>query len=270
MLARRFFYYFCITFLLATSTSTSALPLIFQFTGKISDTVLISGIDQTLYTTHPEWNGKVVTGQLIFSDLSEFATDGYNGPFYSRYSKSNDFYPYANWMSFIINNPDGTVLDISDSVPVVPVPLSEGDDAYTEISDTNHWEGDTTFYAQRSYSNSSTYPQKHASLYLRAINENAQWLTENANYNEVIVRPEFANFFNYGAVYYYTDIGVGHEYYFKIESIERLQATVTEPSTFLIFVASLLLITLKNSRIMFVRNAIFCEKIVSIPTACAS
>lgn len=231
--------------LLSYPFSSWALPLTFEFTGTISDTVLISKIDQTLFTTHPDWNGQQVTGTLTM-DLPELAASPYNGPGYSQYSKNVD-YPYANWMSFLVKNPDGTFLDISNSEPVTPAPLAEGDDAYTNLAHQSYLYGDSSFYAQRSYNNHLTYPRKHASLSLRATDDNALWLTSSADYDEVMIKPEFANHDNYGYVYHYTDSGIGHEYYFRIDSLKRMEVNVPEPSTLLLLIAGLILIGLKKS-----------------------
>jgi hypothetical protein len=217
-----------------------ALPLVFEFTGTISDTVLISGINQTLFTTHPEWNDQQVTGRLTM-DFSGLVESPFNGPGYTQYSKNGVSNLTADWMSFLVKNPDSTLLDISDTEPVTPAPEAEGDDAYTDLSYHSYVNGSSGFYAQRSYSNSLTYPQKHASLWLAALGDNADWLTNSADYYDVIIKPEFANWFNYGYVYYYTGSGIGYEYAFTIDSLKRIDISVPEPSTMLIIVGLLML-----------------------------
>jgi len=218
-----------------------ALPLVFEFTGTISDTVLISHIDQTLYTTHPEWNGQQVTGSLTM-DLSKAAASPFNGPGYSQYSKNDHSHPDADWISFLVNNPDGSLLNISDYEPVTPAPEAEGNDAYTHLAHNSYLNDSSGFYAQRTYNNSLTYPQKHASLWLDAIGDNAEWLTSSADYNDVIIKPEFANWNNYGYVFYYTDPGIGYEYTFTIDSLKRMDAAVPEPSTWLLMAVALLML----------------------------
>lgn len=217
--------------LLSTVTVSSwALPLIFEFAGTIRE---------TSFTTHPEWIGQNVTGTLTM-DLPELA--GYTSPRFSQYGKSNDTYPYANWMSFMVRNPDGTLLDISDSEPVIPAPEAEGDDAHTYLAHQSYLYGDSGFYAQRTYNNYLTYPRKHAALSLRAVGEDALWLTSSADYNDVVIKPEFASHTNYGHVNHYTDSGIGHEYSFRIDSLKRIQASVPEPSIWLLFVTGLLML----------------------------
>lgn len=234
---------------LSTFTAPSwAIPLIFEFTGTISDTVLISGIEQTLFTSHPQWNGQQVTGTLSM-DLPALAASPYNGPGYSQYSKTNDVYPHADWMSFGVTNPDGSILDISDSIPIIPAPTSEGDDAYTHLAHQSYMHGDSGFYAQRTYNNFEPYPRNHASLSLRADGDNALWLTSSADYNDVIIKPEFANIENYGSVYQLNELGIGHEYYFRIDSLIRKPADVPEPSILLIFISSFLIIQWKRYKL---------------------
>ena len=233
---------FCVLLIASAFTTPGwASPLVFEFTGTISDTVLISGVNQTLFTTHPEWNEKRVAGRLTM-DFSALAESPFNGSGYTQYSKNGITNLTADWMSFLVNNPDDTFLDISDSEPIIPAPEAESDDAYTDLSHHSYMNGSSGFYAQRSYTNTPNYPQKHASLWLAALGDNAEWLTSNVDYNTVIIKPEFANWFNYGYVRYYTELGVGYEYTFTIDSLERVDATVPEPSMWLLMIVGLLLI----------------------------
>ena len=255
MILAKFFYRLTTLTLLSTFTASSlAIPLTYQFTGTISDTVFGSRMYQTLFTTHPQWNGRQVTGTLTM-DLPELGASPYNGPGYSQYSKYGDVYPYSDWMSFSVTNPDGSVLDISDSIPITPAPEAEGDDAYTHLAHQSYLYGDSSFYAQRTY-DLPPYPRNHASLSLRADGENALWLTSSANYNDVIIKPEFANIDNHGYVWQLNDVGIGHEYYFRIDSLERISADVPEPSILLIFISGLLLILWKR-KINYLRDGYF-------------
>lgn len=225
-----------------------AIPLIFEFSGTISNTVLISRMEQTLFTSHPEWNGQQVTGTLTI-DLPELAASPDNGPTYSRYSKTDDVYPYANWMSFSVNNPDGSILDISDSIPIIPAPEDIGDDAYTHLLHQYGPYGASSFYAQRTYNNSVPYPRNHVALSLEASGDNALWLTSSTNYNDVIIKPEFANVNNYGSVFQLNELGFGHQYSFRIDSLKRKPADVPEPSLWLAFIFGVLIIQMKRYRL---------------------
>jgi hypothetical protein len=232
-----------LTLLSMFTASTWAMPITFEFTGTISDTVLISRMEQTLFTTHSDWNGQQVSGTLTM-DLPELAASPYNNPSYSQYAKSRSVYPYADWMSFYVRNPDGSVLGFSNSEPVTPAPEDEGDDAYTSLG--HQYANGSRFYAQRTYNNLLTYPQKHASLSLWADGVNADWLTSNADYSDVIVKPEFANIDNYGSVYHYTDLGIGHQYYFRINSLSRIQTAVPEPGIFVLLCLGLVTVCIRR------------------------
>lgn len=234
-----------ISSLVIFTAPTWAMPLTFEFTGTISNTVLIWGVEQTLATSHPQWNGLPVSGTLMI-DLPALAASPLNGPGYSQYSKRSDTYPFADWMSFSIINPDGSILDISDSIPIIPPPESEGDDAYTQLAHQSYLYGDSGFYAQRTYSSIEQIPINHASLSLQATGENALWLTSSANYHDVIIKPEFANFENYGWVWQLNDLGLGHEYYFRIDSIVRKAIDVPEPPLLLMLISGLLLLQWKR------------------------
>lgn len=236
-----------LTLAVTLPASSWALPLTFEFSGTISDTVLISGFDQTLFTTHPEWNGLTVRGTLTM-DFQDLPTSPHTGLGYTQHSQTED-YPHANWMSFLIESPDGSFLDVSDSEPVFPAPWLIGDDAYTELAHLSYLYSDSGFYAQRSYNNQLTYPRKHAALSLRSIGDSANLLTSSANYNDVVVRPEFADYENYGYVYHYTELGIGHEYSFKIDSLKRTLANVPEPSTWWLFISGFVFILLKRRQL---------------------
>ncbi len=57
-------------------------------------------------------------------------------------------------------------------------------------------------------------------------------------------------------VWQYDDAGVGHEYYFRIDSLERILVDVPEPSVLLIFISGFLLI-LWGRKINYLRNNYF-------------
>lgn len=42
-------------------------PIIFEFTGTVSDATTIASNGQALFTTHPEWTGQLVTGTLTMT-----------------------------------------------------------------------------------------------------------------------------------------------------------------------------------------------------------
>jgi len=232
-----------LTFTSLASVASCALPLAFEFKGTISESVLVSGIFQTAFTRQPEWNGLKVSGTLVM-DLQDLAASPYNDLNYIQYSKSEHSYDYANWMAFSITNPDGSVLDISDAVPLFPAPEAEADDAYTYLAYHSHYlGGDSGFYAQRTYDD-PPYPRNHTSLSLRASGQNAELLVSGANYNDVIIRPEFANSENYGYVYQLNDQGIGYEYNFRIDSLARATSKVPESGSLTLMIlgfASLLL-----------------------------
>ena len=234
--------------LFAISFSSWALPLTFEFTGTISDTVLISASYQTIFTRQPEWNGQKVSGTLVM-DLPEAAASPYNGPGYTQYGKSENTYDYANWMAFTIENPDGTVLDVSDSIPIYPAPEAEGDDAYTNLAHESYLYGDSSFYAQRTYNHFVPYPRNSASISLRAIGEEASLLTSSADYANVIIKPEYANYENYGFVYQLNDQGIGYEYLFRIDSLTRVESEVPEPESLILLLVGFIGLLLGRAKL---------------------
>ncbi|MES2676089.1 MAG: hypothetical protein V4660_17755 [Pseudomonadota bacterium] len=213
-------------FLLLIARPTWALPLTFEFTGIINVPILSNGTwgDPT-YTTHPEWTGNPVKGSVTFR-LDEASPSWFNNTNFSQYSGE-----YTGWMAFNVIQPDGTILDIPGSAAPIPTPILEGNDAYTDLSYLrDEWnEGPSSrFYAQRTLDNKLTYPQLNMSLELTSLGESVALLTSSANYNDVIIQPQFANHSNGGYVYYYTAPNEGYEYTFKIDSLNRV-TDVSEP-----------------------------------------
>jgi hypothetical protein len=216
--------YACV-FLLLLARPTCALPITFEFTGTINVPILGNGVwEDPTYTTHPEWTGNVVSGNVTFR-LDEVLPSWFNNPQYSQYSGE-----YAGWMTFNVIQPDGTILDIPGSAAPIPTPRLEGNDAYTELAYLSDLTPDSGFYAQRTLSNSLTYPQQHMSLALRSVGEGSELLTSSANYSDVIIQPQFANHTNAGYVYYYTAPNEGYEYTFRIDSLNRI-TNVPEPKS---------------------------------------
>lgn len=219
--------YVCI-FLLLISRPTGALPITFEFTGAINVPILSSGIWVAPYsTTHPEWAENLVSGSVTFhlDEVVPIQTSNSN----TQYSATSPD-PYAGWMTFTVKQPDGTILDIPGSAAPIPTPGAEGNDAYTHIAHLYNPIQDTGFYAQRTLNNWLTYPQQHMSLALRSTGEGAESLTSSADYNDVIIQPEYANTDNIGYVYYYTAPTEGYEYTFRIDSLNRV-TDVPEPKS---------------------------------------
>lgn len=231
---------FILFFALTISIPGWAMPIMFEFTGTVSDSVLISRRYQTIYTNVPEWSGLQVTGSVVM-ELPELAASPNNSPSHSIYGQREEF-PYADWMTFRLTHPDGSLFEVPGSTPATPVPEGIGNDAYTQLSHLSYINGASSFYATRSYNNSLTYPQKSISISLTAVGGNANWLTNNADFYNVEVNPEFANFENYGSVSDYSGLGVGHKYTFTIDSLKRVNARVPEPSLWLLALTGLLLI----------------------------
>ncbi|MES2826329.1 MAG: hypothetical protein V4732_22235 [Pseudomonadota bacterium] len=217
--------YACV-FLLLISRPSWALPITFEFTGTINVPILSNGIwIEPTYTTHPEWSGNLVRGSVVFR-LDEASPSWLNNTNFSQYSGE-----YPGWMTFNITQPDSTILDIPGSAAPIPTPILEGNDAYADLHYL--WEPwyenpYSRFYAQRTLDNKLTYPQLSMSLELSSLGESAASLISSANYNEVMIQPQFANHGNIGYVSYYTAPNEGYEYTFRIDSLNRV-TDVPEP-----------------------------------------
>lgn len=78
------------------------------------------------------------------------------------------------------------------------------------------------------------------------MGDNADKLTNGADYNNAIIRPEFANVNNWAQVAQFNETGFGYDYYFTITSLKRIEVEVPEPSSLLILISGLLLILLRK------------------------
>ena len=229
-------FYAC-AFLLFTAAPSWALPFTFAFTGTINVPIVSNGaLVNPYYITHPEWTGSLVRGNVTLN-LDEVMPSEFNNAGFSQYSATS-VNPNASWMAFNVQQPDGSVLNIPGSAAPMPIPEAEGNDAYTYLAHLYDVVPDSGFYAQRTLSNSVTYPQQHMSLTLRAMGEGAASLTSSANYSDVVIQPPFANYENAGYVPYYTAPNEGYEYNFKIDSLTRI-VDLPEPSTWMLMLLAI-------------------------------
>lgn len=153
-----------------------------------------------------------------------------------------------DWISLKIKNPDGSFFDSSYSFPESQPPHEPTDHAYVLLA---HLKGDyygvlqSNLIVSRGYASPSLFPN-FAELGLRANGENVSLLTSSANFDDVIIKPEFANMHNYGRVLQANEIGLAHEYYFSIDSFERKPTDVPEPSTLVFLFFCLLAMGIKR------------------------
>jgi hypothetical protein len=213
----------CLLFFIAAPAR--ATPLVLNFTGIITEEILQSGFYQPNVISRTDWLGKAIFGTLTM-DLDAVPPGAATGPGFTQYGKTQT-YPHADWMSFQLTNPDGSVVHIPSVIWPTP-PLAEADDAYTSVA---HLAGEKSFYAQRTSNGAPGYPRQYASLALRSIGEAFSDLTNSANYDELIINAGVANFDNHGNLYSYTAAGVGYEYGFTITTVERAAADVPEPAS---------------------------------------
>lgn len=230
---------------LTLATTSNAVPLTFEVSGTISDKILSSSNYETVPLSHPEWNGLEVTGTLSL-DLERLAINHQTTFEVTLHNKEDEPNRRADWMSFEITNPDGSNILISDSTPIYPDP-----DSYPPANDAStfltHYVNDSAFYVSRDYSAFlEPYPRNYFYIALLAMGGNADKLTTGADYYNAMIYPEFANINNWAHVAQFNEAGVGHEYYFTITSLKRIEVEVSEPCSLLILMSGLLLILLRK------------------------
>lgn len=228
---------------LVLSTPSNAVPITFEISGTISDRIL--GYPEIVPLSHPEWKGLEVTGKLSL-DLERLAINHQTTNDVTLYTKENEPNRRADWISFEITNPDGCNILISDSTPIYPDPGSYPpvDNASTFLT---HTANDSAFYVSRDYSAFlDPYPRNYFYLALLAVGGNADKLTNGADYNNAVIYPEFANVNNWAQVAQFNEAGIGYDYYFTVNSVKRIEVDVSEPSSLLILISGLLLISLRK------------------------
>ncbi len=212
--------------LLFVAAAAHAAPFTFNFTGHVSDQILQSGMLQPSYTSNSAWLGMSLSGTLTL-DLDNVPASPTNVPGMTGYGATQD-YPDASWISATVTNPDGSIVNIATSVQPHPLPVAEGNDAYTLL---RHFTEDGSFYAQRTYTNLVSFPQQQFFLALRAVGPAAPLLTSSDDYADVVINAGAANYENFGYVRNYTAEDEGYEYGFTIDTVTRAPADVAEPSS---------------------------------------
>lgn len=195
-------------------------PLTFEFSGTISDLVLITGTWQHLPTNRADWNGTSVTGRITMS-LDEAVASSFNSPQFSQYATTSA-HPYADWLKFSVVNPDGSLVTVADASSPSPLPMAEGNDALTYLVDNDREGG---FYAQRTFDNGRSYPRQSISLWLSGLGDDGALLTSSADYRNVVIDPRYATRTNYGYLRSFSAAGE-YQYAFTINSLKRVMATI--------------------------------------------
>lgn len=218
--------------LLVAASLTWAAPIIFEFTGTVTDQVLIDGRLIDVSVNAGEWKGKTITGTM-FIDVEGLATNP-NQHEQVYYSSSYGDNP-TDWLSFSLTNPDGKTYLFPGGFDLLPNFEVNGADVYLIDSVLNG----THLFAGRVFSN--LRPQSHQvfSLRLQARGPNDSLAISSMDFDTVEFRPEFANWENYGFVEYGHRDGTRFNYYFNINSITRVIFRVPEPSGWVLMLCAL-------------------------------
>jgi hypothetical protein len=232
--------------------------LTFQFTGRIDETVLQSGTQQTLATAFPSsWIGQTVSG-TVRMDFGIMEPRLLETDRYSQVSKTADE-PYAHWLTVSVNQPDGSTLVIP-SGPVLDIELPPGfcpecDDAYSQI--TNGWvsanaPGDPaldSFYVQRNLINGlEPFPRQTFMLNLAGVGPAGAGLADSVDYRQANFDPSFANTTNFGYVDHFPSAGQHLSYAFTVLSLSSQVAAVPEPGVMVLAGAGGLMLLLARRR----------------------
>ncbi|MDF3014133.1 MAG: hypothetical protein K0Q78_2337 [Cellvibrio sp.] len=148
-----------------------------------------------------------------------------------------------------LRNPDGTYFDSSrasygSSTPFNPFPNS----AYTQLTHLIEIEAGAPVsnvgFSRRYFDDDSPLPYNYIDLTLIGNRDNAHLLINSKEYEDVIIKPEFANLTNYGAVYQSSRTLTDPDYYFIIDSHSRRGTDVPTPSAPLLLISGLFIVLL--------------------------
>lgn len=202
------------------SLLTNASPLVFNFTGTVSDQYL----DELMHDTPlsiPEWNGKNISGSFTMDlDATEPAAQFDYFTWYSTYDPAG---VATRWLKFTVTHPDGSTSLFPAEDPTGP--------AYTNFS-TTVINGDpdnisSFFDVVRliAYTEGNDYGVE---MSLGAHGENSSLIYSSYDFNTIEFHPEFANEVNRALVKYDNELGEKIEYNFLITSITRVKSEVPE------------------------------------------
>ncbi|HEX6704406.1 MAG TPA: hypothetical protein VF169_06555 [Albitalea sp.] len=220
------------------TTSARADVVTFDFTGRISDTLLLSGIEQPAQPIPASWLGLMVSGtvRMDFETIEPRVLE----PGVTQVSKTFDF-PFADWMTVTVHQPDGSILSFPSGPAPGPFPAPESNDAYSVIYNTAQQDW---FYAQRSFSMAPDFPQQIFAIDVRGVGAGHLHLTDSSDYRHVHFDVSQANWHNYGSVWFYSAAGVGVGYGFTVLSLTQAVSAspIPEPASSLTLVAGLALV----------------------------
>ena len=217
-----------ITVIFAIPTLAVATPITFNFTGTVSDYILSNGQLQKSSSAIPKWNGKSVSGSVTM-DLDN-AVPKHKHSEQTYYETATYNTNEKQWLSFIINNPDGTSYDIPAAInPLPSVDVNGSVASLLYRPDYDH----SFFYVGRTFSNLAPKnpPRQNMSLRLGSFGESSHQLLDSVDFDTVEFHPKLATNENYGLVTYVKDNGKKMDYAFRIDSLTRAVSQVPEPDS---------------------------------------
>lgn len=237
-------------------TLARAEVLTFQFTGRITDTVLQSGLQQASTPAPDSWLGQLISGSIRM-DLTTMEPRLLE-PGYSQVSKTFDR-PFSQWLTVTVKQPDGSALVIP-SGPVLdlhvdPAYCGECDDAYSHLA--NAWVSSPnpgelaqdSFYVQRTMIDGlEPFPRQHFQLAVRGVGPEGDGLVDSADYRQAHFDLSHANWDNHGYVEDFPSAGHHSSYAFTVLSLSSQVAAVPEPSVYALAGAGALVLLLAARR----------------------
>jgi|GEM_PF-1583534 len=242
-------------FTLTLNSFVWATPIVFEFTGTITDTVIDKTFgNETKLMSRTEWIGQQISGTISLDLDDQWKYFGDDDP-YTIFKSYDTRATGAEWMQVKLRNPDGTYFDSSlatdgRSIPFDPYPNSAYaqivhlmDDAYYGVPLSN------VDFSRWYHNDNSPLMYNHFELGLIGNGDNASSLVSSKNFDDIIVKPDFANLQNYGLVRQSHRTLADPSYYFLIDSFSRIETEVPEPPAPLLLFSALLVLMVKRFKI---------------------
>ena len=227
-----------IAFTLIASVA-EATPIIFNFTGTLGNQMLDGGALLKTWAEVPEWNGRTVSGTINMNvEGIKPAVQNHEQIFYET-STSQD--ASEQWLNVSLNNPDGTSFNFPtfENFP-------EADFNYSGTTMLQTSSGFSIFTLQRGFTNLDPDNQPHQQIIFRlnSFGDEPYQLFNSLDYNTVNFNPASANFTNSAYVSYLTANENKIEYFFRIDSLTRVESEVPEPGSLVLLLLGLISILL--------------------------
>lgn len=214
-------------FITSIASLTNATPIVFNFTGTVSDKYLDEHM-QDAPLSIPEWKGKNISGSFTL-DVNAVTPTILRDDF-SQYITFDRTGITTQWMKFTVTNPDGSTLTFPTGEP-----KKDGEGSYSaSVQLTGDPLDPLEVFQYFNIIKSNDYDEDRIELSLGSIGQDLNLIFSSTDLNIVEFYPEYTNEINKGIVKFKNEIGEKMEYYFLISSLTRIKSEVPESGSLIL------------------------------------